>query len=172
MLTPACLSSWMARCLDVAREALPQDVPVGALVLRAEQGHWRVLSQAANRRERDQNPIAHAEMLALMDAARAMGSWRLEGCVLFVTLEPCAMCASAIAQARIARVVFGTADSLAGACGSRYHLLGPGSDAPAVTVTGGVREASCRELLQTFFQHARGTRSEPEGGCPRTESAS
>ncbi|MBK8191029.1 MAG: nucleoside deaminase [Vampirovibrionales bacterium] len=145
----------MDRCLEVAREALPDDVPVGAALLAPEGKGWRLIAQAANRRERDQNPIAHAEMLVLIEGARRLNAWRLSGCALIVTLEPCAMCAAAIAQARVSRVVFGADDPLAGACGSRYRLLGQGSDAADVDVMGGVRAEACRAALHDFFSQAR-----------------
>ncbi len=105
-----------------------------------------MIARAQNRRERDRDPTAHAEMLALREAARHLGGWRLPECTLYVTLEPCAMCAGAIVQARIPRLVFGAGDPKAGAVGSITH---------AVEVTGGICEAECSDLLRQFFATLR-----------------
>jgi tRNA(adenine34) deaminase len=137
---------WMQLALSVARQALPQDVPVGAVLVK----DGKLLAQAANRRERDQNPVGHAEILVLMEAAHRSGSWRLQNTVLYVTLEPCPMCASAIQQARVAHVVFGAEDPLVGACGSRYLLTGS-----QVEITRGILQTDCSQLLHTFFKQSR-----------------
>ena len=115
----------MARALELAREAQNLgEVPVGAVVVRA----GRILAQAFNLRETLHDPTAHAERLALTWAGQAIGSWRLDECVLYVTLEPCAMCAGAIVHSRIARLVYGATDPKAGACESLYRLVSdPGS---------------------------------------------
>lgn len=139
---------WMEQAVAAAREALPLDVPVGALLLK--DGH--IVAQACNRREAERNPVGHAEMLVLQEAAKKLGDWRLSGTTLYVTLEPCPMCAAAISQARVSRVVFGAYDPLMGACGSRYGLL---LDGPDVSVHGGIQEEACSALLREFFKARR-----------------
>lgn len=139
---------WMQQALQAARQALPQDVPVGAVLVYQEQ----LIAQACNRREIDQNPIAHAELLVLQQAASRLENWRLNDTILYVTLEPCPMCASAIQQARVGTVVFGAADPVMGACGSRHGLL---LDSPDLPVISGVLEAPCSELLRSFFSQLR-----------------
>jgi tRNA(adenine34) deaminase len=128
------------------------DVPVGAVVVN--QG--RVIAAAHNERERRQDPTAHAETLALQAAARARGSWRLLDCDLYVTLEPCAMCAGAIVLARIPRVVFGTTDPKAGAAGSVLDVLAEPRLNHRPVVEGGVLAAECAALLTDFFAARRG----------------
>lgn len=127
------------------------DVPVGALVVV----EGRVVARRHNEREALQDPTAHAELLAVRDAAAALGTWRLAGATVVVTLEPCPMCAGALQQARVERVVFGAADLKAGACGSLYHL---GSD-PRLNhefaTTHGVRADECARLLTDFFAARR-----------------
>ena len=135
----------MSACLAMAMTALPEDIPVGAVVVDA---HGQVIATANNRRERDHDPTAHAEVLALREAGKRLGDWRLTACTLYVTLEPCPMCASAIAQARLQRVVFGAYDPVMGACGSVLSLLG-GS---GTEVIGGILEAECGQLLKDFFR--------------------
>ena len=134
--------------MHLAEQALPADVPVGALVLHQGQ----VIAEAYNRREVDGNPVGHAEILALQAAARHLGRWRLSETQLYVTLEPCPMCASAIMQARVGQVIFGAYDPVMGACGSRYGLL---LDSPDLPLRGGVLEAECAQQLRDFFQQAR-----------------
>ena len=127
------------------------DVPVGAVVVN--QG--RVIAAAHNERERRQDPTAHAETLALQAAARARGSWRLLDCDLYVTLEPCAMCAGAIVLARIPRVVYGTADPKAGAAGSVLDILAEPRLNHRPEVIGGVLQPECAALLVNFFSSRR-----------------
>src|SRR5579864_191988 len=113
-------AAFMEAALALAREAgAAGEVPVGAVAVAGGQ----VVGRGANRRETDRSPFAHAEMLAMAEASRAAGAWRLSGVTLYVTLEPCAMCAGAIIQCRVARVVFGARDPKAGAAGSLYDLL-------------------------------------------------
>jgi len=138
---------WMTQCLNLARQALPSDVPVGALVVH--QGE--MVGHGFNTRERDQNPVGHAELNAIQMAAQALGTWRLNGCQLYVTLEPCPMCASAITQARVSTVCYGASDPIMGACGSRYQLANP----VQAHIMGGVLETECQHLLKTFFQAQR-----------------
>jgi tRNA(adenine34) deaminase len=138
----------MRRAMEIAAQALPADVPVGALVIY--QGE--VIAQAFNRRELDHNPVGHAEILALQAAAAHLGRWRLSDTQLYVTLEPCPMCASAIMQSRVGQVIFGAYDPVMGACGSRYGLL---LDSPELPLRGGILEAECAQQLRAFFREAR-----------------
>ena len=142
----------MRRCLELAREAAERgEVPVGALIRR----DGRIVAEASNRREADADPTAHAERLALTIAGRALGTWRLEGCTLYATLEPCPMCAGAIVQARIARVVYGAADPKAGACRSLYRLADDPRLNHRAAIEGGVLAAECGAILSTFFASRR-----------------
>lgn len=144
---------WMAPALQQA--ALAQghgDVPVGAVVLSDE---GEVLGLGHNRREVDGDPLAHAEVLALQAAARTRGGWRLDDCSLVVTLEPCLMCAGAILQARMHRLVLGAWDERAGACGSVWDPLRDARSLHRVEVVGGVRAEECSALLSSFFLERR-----------------
>ena len=128
------------------------DVPVGAVVVDADD---RVIAAGRNRRECDNDPTAHAEMLALRAAARARGSWRLDGCTLVVTLEPCTMCAGALVLARVDAVIYGAADPKAGAVGSLWDVVRDRRLNHRPEVVGGVREAECAALLEQFFDARR-----------------
>jgi tRNA(adenine34) deaminase len=142
----------MRRALDLAREASSLgEVPIGAVVVLG----GRVLSQAFNLRETLHDPTAHAERLAITLAGRALGTWRLDGCALYVTLEPCPMCAGAIVLSRIARVVYGAADPTAGACASLYRLVSDRRLNHRALVTAGVLAEECGEILSLFFQDRR-----------------
>ena len=144
--------AWMDLALSQARLAAQQGcVPVGAVIVRDGQ----VLATAHNRRLADTDPTAHAEMLAIRAAARSLGDWRLTGCTLLVTLEPCCMCAGAIVLARIDRLVYGAADPKAGAVDTLYHLCEDPRLNHQVEVIGGVRAAECGALLTEFFQAQR-----------------
>lgn len=143
----------MNAALAEARSALATgDVPVGAVVLDAE---GNIIGRGRNTREADQDPTGHAEMVAIREAARKLGSWRLEQCTLVVTLEPCTMCAGAIVGARIARLVYGAADDKAGAVGSLWDVVRDRrlNHRPEV-VTGILADASS-ELLRSFFAGQR-----------------
>ena len=143
---------WMRAALDEARSAAASgDVPVGAIVVQGEV----ILSRAANRTVRDQDPTAHAELLAIRAASAALGSWRLEGCTLYVTLEPYAMCAGAIVLARVSRVVIGAWDAKAGMAGSVGDLLRHPRLNHRPEVAGGVLEDECGALLRDFFTARR-----------------
>jgi len=143
----------MRRALLIAEEALKSgDVPVGAVVLDT---FGEVLGQGRNQREEENDPSAHAEIVALRQAAKAKGSWRLDGLTLVVTLEPCAMCAGAIAQARIKTVVFGAWDEKAGAVGSVWDVLRDPRAPHQVEVISGVMEEECAEVLRKFFEDLR-----------------
>ena len=142
----------MVIALEVARRAGAQgDVPVGAVVLL----EGRILSQAGNRREQDSDPTAHAEVLALRAAAAALGSWRLDGATLVATLEPCPMCAGALVGARVARVVFGAANTDNGACGTLYNLCADPRLNHEVAVVHGVQADTATALLDDFFATRR-----------------
>ena len=150
---------WMARALDEARRARDHgDVPVGAVVVR----DGEVIAAAHNRRELEQDPTAHAELIAVRSAAAVLGSWRLEGCSLYVTLEPCTMCAGAVVLSRLPELVYGAADPKAGAAGSLFDLVQEPRLNHRVEVVAGVMAAECSELLKAFFQSAR-TRSRESG---------
>ncbi|MHB8467461.1 MAG: nucleoside deaminase [Acidimicrobiales bacterium] len=143
----------MGLALDEARAAVDHgDVPVGAVVLGPD---GSVLARRHNERERTGDPTAHAEILALRDAAEGLGTWRLEGATLVVTLEPCPMCAGALLAARAARVVFGAADPKAGATGSLYNLCSDPRLNHEVVVTHGVRAEEAAALLTRFFDARR-----------------
>ncbi|MSO33736.1 MAG: nucleoside deaminase [Candidatus Nanopelagicaceae bacterium] len=128
------------------------DVPIGAVVLNAD---GEIIGKGGNERELKSDPTAHAEIIALRDAAEKIGSWRLEDCTLIVTLEPCAMCAGAILQSRIPRVVFGAWDEKAGAAGSLWDLLRDRRSLHQVEVISGVLEHRSQELLKKFFEGVR-----------------
>jgi tRNA(adenine34) deaminase len=144
----------MAKAIELARAAASAsgDVPVGAIILNKE---GDVISTGANQRELSNSPVAHAEIIAIEKAAKAIGDWRLDGCTLIVTLEPCAMCAGAIAQARIPRLVFGAWDEKAGAVGSQWDLLRDPRQLHKPEVISGVLAEECAKLLGDFFQSKR-----------------
>ncbi len=143
---------WMRLALDEARAAATEDeVPVGAIVVAA----GRVIASAHNQREQLADPTAHAEMIALTQAAAQLGSWRLEGCTLYVTLEPCPMCAGAILQARIPTVIWGAADPKAGAVESLYKLFEDPRLNHRVEHTGRVLADECGRILSDFFRGKR-----------------
>jgi tRNA(adenine34) deaminase len=143
---------YMQQALAEAQSAQAIDeVPVGAVIER----EGRVLAAAHNERERLRDPTAHAEMIALTQAAAAVGSWRLDDCTLYVTLEPCPMCAGAILQARLKRLVYGADDPKAGAVRSLYQLLHDPRLNHQVEVIGGVLADECGQLLTDFFARKR-----------------
>ena len=143
---------WMGEALAEARTAMGLgEVPVGAVVVK----DGRIVGRGHNRRETDRDPTAHAEILAIREAARVLGGWRLTGCTLYVTMEPCPMCAGAMVQARIDRLVYGVPDPKAGAAGTLVDLLRDDRFNHQVEVVGGVREGECRGLLREFFGRLR-----------------
>ena len=143
---------FMHQALASARLASEhEDVPVGAVVVL----DGRVIGIGENRREVDQDPTAHAEIVALRDAARALSTWRLDGATVYVTLEPCVMCAGALVAARVARVVFGASDAKAGAVGSRYNLLSDPRLLHEVDIRAGVLELEASQQLRSFFEARR-----------------
>jgi len=144
----------MAMALEEAKAAVEHgDVPIGAVVARASDGS--IVSRRHNERELVDDPTAHAEILALRDAAKVVGSWRLDGCVLVVTLEPCVMCAGAAVMARIDTLVFGAADPKGGACGSLYNLAVDPRLNHEMAVVDGVCADDVSALLTRFFAEKR-----------------
>jgi tRNA(adenine34) deaminase len=142
----------MGLALDEAAAAVAHgDVPVGAVVLHNDE----VVARRHNERERTGDPTAHAEVLALRDAARALGTWRLDGCTLVVSLEPCVMCAGALVAARVSRLVFGAADPKAGATGSLYNVCADPRLNHNLPVVAGVRAGESAALLDAFFTERR-----------------
>ena len=150
---PARYAEWVRLALaEAGRSAGSGDVPVGAVVL---DGDGWVIGRGHNIREADHDPSAHAEIVALREAGITRSGWRLSGCTLVVTLEPCAMCAGAAIQARLARIVFGAWDRKAGACGSVWDLPRDRLALHRPEVVGGVLEADCAATLRTFFASRR-----------------
>ena len=137
---------------EARQAAIAGDVPVGAVLLGPD---GAVIARRRNEREAAADPTAHAEILVLRDAARAVGTWRLAGCTLAVTLEPCPMCAGALVAGRVARVVFGAVDPKGGACGSLYNLCSDPRLNHEVTVVPGVLAEECGALLTDFFAARR-----------------
>jgi tRNA(adenine34) deaminase len=149
---------WMRQALGLARKAADLgEVPVGALVVQTSTG--RVLSRRHNTTESRFDPTGHAEIAALRAAAKKLGRWRLNDCALVVTLEPCAMCAGAAVWARIGAIVYGAADPKAGACGSVLQVAVNPRLNHRVTLSGGVLEKDCGEVLREFFRVRRKKRS-------------
>jgi tRNA(adenine34) deaminase len=150
--TPTDDERWMHRAIEVANGCLDHgDVPIGCVIVR----DGVEIAAGGNERELREDPTAHAEILALQRAAAATGHWRLEGCTLYVTLEPCAMCAGAIVLARVPRVVFGAPDPKAGFAGSLGNLLRDDRLNHRVELTGGVVGEECGEVLRAFFRERR-----------------
>jgi tRNA(adenine34) deaminase len=144
--------AFMQQALALAREAAALgEVPVGAVVVH----DGSVIGTGFNRREVDRHPLAHAEMLALDAAAKKLGVWRLSGATLYVTLEPCAMCAGALVQSRVTRLVFGALDPKAGAVGSLYNLAEEPRHNHRLQVRSGILADESRLLLKTFFERLR-----------------
>jgi len=161
----------MHRALELARAAgAVDDVPVGAVVLGPD---GTVIGAAGNAREADDDPTAHAEIMAIRQASRAIGGWRLHGCTLVVTLEPCAMCAGALVLARVDRLVFGALDPKAGAVGSLYDIPSDPRLNHRPDVIGGVLAEECSALLRAFFAGRRRRRDgSPAHGSDSAEGPS
>jgi tRNA(adenine34) deaminase len=148
----------MRVALDAARVAEENgDVPIGAVIVH----EGRLIARAYNQREQLKDPTAHAEIIALTQAASALGLWRLHGGTIYVTLEPCPMCAGALVLARLDRLVYGCTDPKAGACGSLYDICRDGRLNHRLAVTTGVLAEECTALLQEFFQARRKGEAEP-----------
>lgn len=143
---------WMRQALELAAQAAEAgEIPVGAIVVCEDQ----VIAASANRKELNQDPLGHAEILAIRAAAEKLGRWRLSGCTLYVTLEPCTMCSGAIIHARLDRVVYAATDPKAGAVRSLYQILSDSRLNHAPEVTAGVLEAEASEQLKAFFRRLR-----------------
>ena len=143
---------FMKLALEEAEQALREaEVPIGAVIVHED----RVIARTHNQREQLRDPTAHAEMIAITQAAEARGSWRLDGCTLYVTLEPCPMCAGAILQGRIPTVVYGAADPKAGAVHTLYHLLDDRRLNHRCLIVSGVLAGPCGEILTRFFGQQR-----------------
>jgi tRNA(adenine34) deaminase len=143
---------FMQLALQEAEYAMAEnEVPVGAVIVH----EGRIIAAAHNQREQLRDPTAHAEMIAITQAAAQRGSWRLDGCTLYVTLEPCAMCAGAILQARIPSVVYGASDPKAGAVHTLYHLLDDSRLNHRAEVVSGILADACGQILTRFFQQQR-----------------
>ena len=149
----------MQEALRVAEAALrSEEVPVGCIIVH----EGRLIGRAHNQRETLRDPTAHAEMIAITQAAEALGSWRLTGCTLYVTLEPCAMCAGAMVLARIDRLVYGATDPKAGAVTSVFRLVDEPRLNHRIAVTAGVRAEACGAILSEFFRAKRAGPGEPD----------
>src|SRR5438132_6423963 len=145
-------AQWMEEALTLAEEAGREgEIPIGAVIADRE---GRVVGRGRNRRESG-DPLGHAELIAIGEAARAIGDWRLEGTTMVVTLEPCAMCAGALVNARVERLIFGAHDPKAGFCGTLGNLVQDPRLNHRLEVIGGFEEERSRELLQRFFQQLR-----------------
>ena len=145
---------YMKKALELAEIAAEQgEVPVGAIVVKRSSGE--IIGRGFNRREYGRSPLTHAELVAIEEASRNLGGWRLMGCELFVTLEPCPMCAGALLLSRVRRVVWGASDSLAGAMGSRLTLQEVASLNWKADTAGGVLQSECEALLERFFSRLR-----------------
>jgi tRNA(adenine34) deaminase len=144
---------WMAKALEAAREARAIDeVPIGACLVSAE---GELLAAGYNRTIIDSDPTAHAEIIVLREAARKIGNYRLTGTVLYTTIEPCVMCAGAIVNARVKRLVYGSADERFGAVRTKFQLCDSSSLNHQVSITAGILETQCREIMQEFFRLKR-----------------
>jgi tRNA(adenine34) deaminase len=153
---------WMRHALSLATRAEMQgEVPVGAVIVRTDQ----ILGEGWNQTISLNDPSAHAEILALRSAGLRAGNYRLPGCTLYVTLEPCCMCAGALIHARMARVVYGAADPKTGAAGGRFQLLGDTRHNHAMEIAGGCLAQECGVQLQAFFQRRRQEQSESLAGA-------
>jgi tRNA(adenine34) deaminase len=149
---------WMALALEQAQLAADKgEVPVGAVVIHGE----KVIAKTHNLRESNKDPLAHAELLAIAAAAQLLGRWRLIDCTLFVTLEPCPMCAGAIVNSRLDRIVYGTGDPRAGACGTIFNIVEDERLNHRPEVVRGVLKEPCSQILSKFFKDLRAKRKDP-----------
>lgn len=146
------MNRWMSLALEQARLAAAEgEIPVGAVLVKDD----ALLCAAHNQRETAHDPTAHAELICLREGARLLGDWRLRGCTLFVTLEPCPMCAGAMVMSQLSRCIYGAADERQGCCGSVYDLPGDAALHGQTRWEAGVMADECRQLLQAFFQQRR-----------------
>ena len=143
---------YMRLALEEAHKAAVEgEIPVGAVMVK----DGKVIAAAHNRRENDHDPTAHAEMLCMRQAAKALGDWRLRGCTLYVTLEPCPMCAGAMVMSQLGQCVYGAADEKQGCCGSVYDMPGDPALAASTTWQSGVMAEACGQLMRDFFAGRR-----------------
>ena len=151
---------YMKEAIRQARKAEAlNEVPIGCVIVFGD----RIIARGYNRRNTDKNTTSHAEINAIRRASRVMGDWRLEGCTIYITLEPCQMCAGAIVQARISRAVIGCMNPKAGCAGSVFNILEDPRFNHQVEVTRGVLEQECSEMLSDFFRELRAQRKENDG---------
>ena len=151
---------YMKEALKQAKKAYAlEETPIGCVIVH----EGKIISRGYNRRNTDKNPLAHAEITALRKASKKLGDWRLEGCTLYVTLEPCQMCAGAIIQSRMDRVVIGCMNPKAGCAGSVLNLLQVDRFNHQADVTRGVLEEKCSELMKSFFRELREKKKKKEG---------
>ena len=144
--------NYMQLALEEAHQAAQEgEIPVGAVIVK----DGEVIARAHNRRENDHDPTAHAEMLAMREAARILGDWRLRGCTLYVTLEPCPMCAGALVMSQLGQCVYGAADEKQGCCGSVYDLPGDPALSASTTWQSDELAEECRQLMREFFAGRR-----------------
>ena len=143
---------WMSRALVLAKKAAEKgEVPVGALIVK----DGKLISMAGNRREAWKTSLGHAELIAIQRASAKLGAWRLSGCTLYVTLEPCVMCAGSLVQSRITRVVYGTSDPKGGAMGSLFQIGQDPRLNHQIEIVGDILREECSEILKTFFKQRR-----------------
>mgnify|MGYP000437247457 FL=1 len=151
---------YMKEALKQAKKAYAlEETPIGCVIVH----EGKIISRGYNRRNTDKNPLAHAEITAIRKASKKLGDWRLEGCTLYVTLEPCLMCAGAIIQSRMDRVVIGCMNPKAGCAGSVLNLLQVDRFNHQADVTRGVLEEKCSELMKSFFRELREKKKKKEG---------
>lgn len=149
-------NKFMKEALKEAKKAYDkEEIPVGAVIVRDD----KIIARGHNIKELKKDTTKHAEIIAIQKASKKMDAWRLEGCTLYVTLEPCAMCAGALIQSRIKKVVIGTMDKKTGACGSVLNLLEDYKFNHQVEIETGIMETECREILQHFFKELRKKKS-------------
>ena len=149
-------NKFMKEALKEAKKAYDkEEIPVGAVIVRDD----KIIARGHNIKELKKDTTKHAEIIAIQKASKKMDAWRLEGCTLYVTLEPCAMCAGALIQSRIKKVVIGTIDKKTGACGSVLNLLEDYKFNHQVEIETGIMETECREILQQFFKELRKKKS-------------
>ena len=146
------MEKYILRALENAKKAFKKDeVPVGAVIVKDD----KIIAEAYNMRNRKKNVLYHAEIIAINKACKKFKDFRLNGCTMYVNLEPCAMCAGAILNARIDKVVFGAYEKRSGCCGSKLNILQDGSEIAKVEVVGGVLENECAEIMKEFFKNKR-----------------
>ena len=157
----------MEEALREAKKAAAMgEIPVGAVIVK----EGEIIARGHNRTETDKDPTAHAEMIAIRAAAKALGGWRLPGCTMYVTLEPCSMCAGAIVWARLQRLVIGAMDPKAGACGSVFNIVQDPRLNHRVDVETGCMQEACAELMKSFFRQLRAGAGRPAKGTAQGQT--